>query len=135
MNDQLTLGHLAQVSMLCRSAEQSEAWYRDVLRLQHVFTFGELVFFDMNGTRLYIREVADGEWRKVSTLYFLVDDMTLAVAALEKRGVRFQGTPHMIYKDDETGVEEWFAFFDDPDGNTLALLARIAPDGVPQAPT
>ena len=37
----------------------------------------------------------------------------------------FQGAPHMIYKDDETGTEEWFAFFDDPDGNTLALLARV----------
>jgi hypothetical protein len=36
----------------------------------------------------------------------------------------------MIYKDEESGVEEWFAFFDDPDGNTLALLARVPANSV-----
>ncbi len=68
----------------------------------------------------------EAEFRKSSTLYFSVDDMTTAVADLEGRGVTFQGAPHMIYKDEDTGVEEWFAFFDDPDGNTLALLARVS---------
>ena len=127
MESQLALGPLAQVSMLCRSAAATEAWYRDVLRLPHVFTFGELVFFDCGGTRLYIRQASESEFRKSSTLYFSVDDMTSAIAALEERGVEFQGEPHMFYKDPDTGVEEWFAFFDDPDGNTLALLARLNP--------
>lgn len=31
----------------------------------------------------------------------------------------------MIFKDDKTGTEEWFAFFTDPDDNSLALHARI----------
>jgi catechol 2,3-dioxygenase-like lactoylglutathione lyase family enzyme len=127
MNNELDLGPLAQVSMLCRSAEKTEAWYRDVLRLRHVFTFGDLVFFDCGGTRLYIRQVPDAEFRLSSTLYFAVDDMTSAVQVLEERGVRFQGAPHMIFKDPESGVEEWFAFFEDVDGNSLALLARVAP--------
>lgn len=127
MNADLQLGHLAQVSMLCRSAAATEAWYRDVLRLPHIFTFGALVFFDMNGTRLYFREVSDTEFRASSTLYFAVDDITVATEELKGRGVKFQGAPHMIYKDDATGVEEWFSFFEDPDGNVLALLARVAP--------
>ena len=114
MDSTVTLGPLAQVSLLCHSAEQTEAWYRDVLRLPHIFTFGDLVFFDMNGTRLYFRQVSDEEFRKGSTLYFSVGDMTTAVTMLQQRGVRFQGAPHMIYKDEETGVEEWFSFFDDP---------------------
>jgi len=126
MNMDVALGRLAQVSMLCRSAAATEAWYRDVLRLPHIFTFGDLVFFDMNGTRLYFREVPEDEFKKGSTLYFSVEDMASAVATLEGRGVRFLGAPHMIYKDDETGVEEWFAFFDDPDGNTLSILSRVA---------
>ena len=125
MDSTVALGPLAQVSMLCRSASATEAWYRDVLRLPHIFTFGDLVFFDMGGTRLYFREVASEQFQKGSILYFSIDDMTTAVSTLEGRGVKFQGAPHMIYKDDETGVEEWFAFFDDPDGNTLALLARV----------
>jgi len=126
MESQLQLGDLAQVSMLCRSAAQTEAWYRDVLRLPHIFTFGPLVFFDMNGTRLYFREVPETEFRPSSTLYLAVGDINVATEVLRGRGVKFQGAPHMIYKDDATGLEEWFSFFEDPDGNALALLARVA---------
>jgi DNA-binding CsgD family transcriptional regulator/catechol 2,3-dioxygenase-like lactoylglutathione lyase family enzyme len=127
MESGLQLGDLAQVSMLCRSAEQTEAWYRDILRLPHIFTFGPLVFFDMNGTRLYFRQVPEAEFRLSSTLYFAVADINVTTDLLKDRGVKFQGAPHMIYKDDATAVEEWFSFFEDPDGNTLALLARVAP--------
>jgi catechol 2,3-dioxygenase-like lactoylglutathione lyase family enzyme/DNA-binding CsgD family transcriptional regulator len=127
MDNELQLGPLAQVSMLCRSAEKTEAWYRDVLRLPHVFTFGDLVFFDCGGPRLYFRQVPDEEFRLSSTLYFAVDDMAAAVSTLDGRGVKFLGAPHMIFKDPETGTEEWFAFFEDPDGNSLSLLARISP--------
>jgi catechol 2,3-dioxygenase-like lactoylglutathione lyase family enzyme len=126
MDSELSLGPLAQVSMLCRSVEQTEAWYRDVLRLPHVFTFGDLVFFECGGTRLFIRQVDEAEFRPSSILYFAVDDMTTAVSVLEARGVQFAGAPHMIFKHPDTGIEEWFAFFNDPDGNTLALLARVA---------
>jgi DNA-binding CsgD family transcriptional regulator/catechol 2,3-dioxygenase-like lactoylglutathione lyase family enzyme len=127
METVLQLGELAQVSMLCRSAEKTEAWYREMLGLPHIFTFGPLVFFDMNGTRLYFRQVPDTEFRLSSTLYFAVDDINAATDLLKGRGVKFQGAPHMIYKDDATGVEEWFSFFEDPDANVLGLLARVSP--------
>jgi catechol 2,3-dioxygenase-like lactoylglutathione lyase family enzyme len=127
MATELRLGELAQVSMLCRSVAATEAWYRDVLGLPHIFTFGTLTFFDMSGTRLYLREVPEKEFRSSSTLYFAVDDINVATDLLKGRGVKFQGAPHMIYKDDATGVEEWFSFFEDPDGNVLALLARVSP--------
>lgn len=125
MSSEIQLGELAQVSMLCRSAAVTETWYRDVLGLPHNFTFGALLFFDMNGTRLFIREVPEKEFRASSTLYFAVDDINVATNLLKDRGVKFQGAPHMIYRDDATGVEEWFSFFEDPDGNVLALLARV----------
>jgi len=127
--DELKLGPLGQVSMLSRDAARTEAWYRDVLRLPHVFTFGDLVFFDCAGTRLYFRQVPDDQWRASSILYFLVPDIQAAHDGLVERGVRFQGAPHMIYSDDATGVEEWMAFFDDPDGNTLAVMARVGGSG------
>lgn len=127
MNSEIQLGQLAQVSLLCRSAGATEAWYRDVLRLPHLFSFGPLVFLDMSGTRLYFREVPEKEFRPSSILYFAVDDINAATDLLKSRGVKFQGAPHMIYKDDATGVEEWFSFFEDPDGNVLALLARVPP--------
>ncbi len=127
LSSDIRLGALAQVSLLCRSATASEAWYRDVLGLTHIFTFGSLVFFDLAGTRLYLREVPDKEFRPGSTLYFAVGDINAATDLLKGRGAKFQGAPHMIYKDDATGVEEWFSFFEDPDGNILALTARIPP--------
>ena len=33
--------------------------------------------------------------------------------------------PHVIHRDDAAGTEEWMAFFEDPDGNTLALMSRV----------
>lgn len=123
-----TLGPLGQVSMLTRSAAKAEEWYRDTLKLGHIFTFGDLVFFDCGGTRLYIREVPDSEWRPSSILYFLVPDIEQAHRELTGRGISFSGAPHMIFRDPDTGTEEWMAFFDDPDGNTLAVMARVTAD-------
>jgi DNA-binding CsgD family transcriptional regulator/catechol 2,3-dioxygenase-like lactoylglutathione lyase family enzyme len=124
----LELGPLGQVSMYARSAAATEAWYRDVLRLPHIFTFGDLVFFDCAGIRLYLHAVGDEKWRPSSVLYFLVADIGQAHRELTERGVKFQGAPHRIYKDDTTGVEDWMAFFDDPDGNMLAIMAHVAPE-------
>lgn len=130
--NELQLGPLGQVSMLTRDAARTEGWYRDVLGLAHVFTFGDLVFFDCAGTRLYFRQVPADEWRPGSILYFVVPDIGVAHALLNERGVAFKGAPHMIYSDDATGTEEWMAFFDDPDGNTLAIMARV--EGEARAP-
>lgn len=124
-DDVLQLGPLGQVSLYATDAARTEQWYRDVLGLPHVFTFGNLVFFDCGGVRLYIHAVGADEWRKSSILYFLVPDIAAAHRQLTERGVEFSGAPHMIYSDDDTGVEEWMAFFDDPDGNTLAIMSRV----------
>jgi catechol 2,3-dioxygenase-like lactoylglutathione lyase family enzyme len=123
---EVRLGPIGQVSMLTRSASNAEGWYRDILRVPHIFTFGDLVFFDCGGTRLYIREVPDTEWRPSSILYFLVPDIGQAHVELTSRGVKFSGPPHMIFRDPETGTEEWMAFFEDPDGNVLAVMSRVA---------
>lgn len=123
----LQLGPLGQVSLYAVDAARTEAWYRDVLGLPHVFTFGDLVFFDCGGVRLYIHAVGTEKWRPGSILYFAVPDIGSAFAELASRGVHFKGAPHNIYTDAATGVEEWMAFFDDPDGNTLAIMSRVMP--------
>ena len=130
MGNDLHLGPLGQVSMLCRSAGATEPWYRDVLGLPHLFTFGELVFFDCAGTRLYLSEVSADEWRPSSILYFVVPDIGAAHETLSERGVKFSGAPHMIHRHADSGVEEWMAFFEDPDGNTLAVMARVGGEAV-----
>jgi len=123
----LRLGPLGQVSLYVRDVAAAEAFYRDTLGLAHHFTFGDLAFFDLGGTRLYVHAVDAETWRPGSVLYFLVDDIAAAQQALTGRGVRFSGAPHRIYTDEATGVEEWMTFFEDPSGNQLALMARVGP--------
>jgi catechol 2,3-dioxygenase-like lactoylglutathione lyase family enzyme len=123
----LNLGQIGQVSLFVRDLGRAEAFYRDTLGLPHIFTFGDLGFFDLAGVRLYVHAKPDDEWRPGSVLYFLVEDIRSAYEALGARGVKLTGAPHVIYTDDATGVEEWMAFFEDTEGNMLALMSRVAP--------
>ncbi len=120
------LGRLGQVALSVRDVPRSETFYGTTLGLPHLFTFGDLAFFDMAGTRLYLQRVDEAAWRPGSLLYFVVEDIHETVTTLEDRGVTFRGAPHRIHTHDD-GTEEWMAFFDDPDGNALALMARVAP--------
>ena len=122
----LRLGRVGQVSLHVRDVARAERFYGMTLGLPHHFTFGDLAFFDMAGTRLYLQAVPEERWRPGSILYFLVDDIGVAWEALQERGVKTTGAPHNIYTDEATGVEEWMAFFDDGEGNTLALMSRVS---------
>ena len=121
------LGAIGQVSLSIRDVARAERFYGETLGLPHVFTFGDLAFFDADGTRLYLHRKDEAEWRPSSILYFLVEDIHAAQESLSARSVRFTGAPHVIYTDDATGVEEWMTFFEDGEGNTLALMSRVQP--------
>ena len=131
---QLRLGPIGQVSLSIRDVERATRFYGTVLGLPHIFTFGDLAFFDAGGVRLYLHRKDEADWQPGSILYFLCDDIRDAHRQLTERGVHFSGAPHLIYTDDRTGTEEWMAFFDDGEGNTLALMSRAAPSagGPPQ---
>jgi catechol 2,3-dioxygenase-like lactoylglutathione lyase family enzyme len=128
-----TLGPLGQVSLLVRSVDRAVAFYRETLGLPYLYAFGPLAFFDLDGTRLFLRAVPDAEWQPASILYFLVSDLRVAHASLAARGVSFSSGPERMHRH-EDGTEEWMAFFADPDGNVLALMSRVRP-GTPAQPT
>jgi len=132
--DGLRLSSIGQVSLMIRDVGRAERFYGEVLGLPHVFTFGDLAFFDAGGLRLYLHRKDEEEWRPGSTLYFLVADIHDAQLELDRRGVRFTGAPHRIYTDEATGIEEWMTFFEDGEGNTLALMARVDPAGSADPP-
>ena len=117
------LGPIGQVSRTVGDIAAAEAWYRDVLGLPHLFTFGELAFFDCGGTRLYLQQ---GEVTPESCLYFRAADIHAAHRDLAGKGAEFISAPHMIHRHAD-GTEEWMAFFNDPDGRTLALMAQARP--------
>jgi DNA-binding CsgD family transcriptional regulator/catechol 2,3-dioxygenase-like lactoylglutathione lyase family enzyme len=120
------LGAIGQISLSIRDVERAERFYRDTLGLPHLFTFGDLTFFDCAGTRLYMHCRDDADWQPSSILYFTVDDIAAAYDQLTGRGVAFSGAPHLIHRHDD-GTEEWMAFFEDTEGNTLALMSRVPP--------
>lgn len=119
------LGPIGQVSLSIRDVARAENFYGEVLGLPHVFTFGDLAFFDAGGVRIYLHRKDDEDWQPGSILYFLCDDISATHASLTRAGVRFTDSPHRIFTDDATGTEEWMAFFEDGEGNTLALLSRV----------
>jgi catechol 2,3-dioxygenase-like lactoylglutathione lyase family enzyme len=116
---------LDQVSLFCRDVERSTRFYVDVLGFPHLGTYGDLAFFDMGGVRLYLHRKDDAEWQPGSYLYFLTEDIHRRTEELEAAGVAFSSAPHLIHREELTGEETWMAFFDDPDGNTLALSSRV----------
>jgi DNA-binding CsgD family transcriptional regulator/catechol 2,3-dioxygenase-like lactoylglutathione lyase family enzyme len=122
MDPEVTVTAMGQVARSVRNAAESEAWYRDVLGLPHLFTFGTMVFFDCGGVRLMLaqKDAPDAE----SILYLLVPDIRAAHAALTSRGVEVISVPHLIHTHAD-GREEWMMFFKDPEGRPLAFMTRV----------
>lgn len=122
MDKSLTIGAIGQVSRTVSDIVAAEAWYRDVLGLTHLYTFGTLSFFDCGGVRLFLSQKAPVG--PESILYLLVDDIRAMHELLTARGVEFLGAPHLIHTHAD-GTEEWMVFFNDPDGRPLALMSKV----------
>ena len=117
-----------QIAMNVTDLDATETFYRDVVGAEFIARFDPpgLLFFDFDGVRvLYERGEAKGN----SILYLWTDDIDVRVAELEAKGVRFIHRPQAVHKDEDgtfgaAGETEWMAFFEDPDGNTIALVTR-----------
>jgi catechol 2,3-dioxygenase-like lactoylglutathione lyase family enzyme len=125
VNQELRLGKIGQISRLVSDVKAAVVWYRDVLGLEHLYTYGELAFFNCAGVRLYLSQ-GGARGSQESILYFQVDDILSAHETLVSRGVKFVNAPHMIHRHAD-GTEEWLAAFEDPDGRPLQLISRAKP--------
>jgi DNA-binding CsgD family transcriptional regulator/catechol 2,3-dioxygenase-like lactoylglutathione lyase family enzyme len=120
---EFAMGPIGQIARNVRDVEEARRWYGEVLGLAHLYSFGDLAFFDCGGVRLFLSQsgqASDGE----SILYFRVDDIRLGHAALESAGVEFLNAPHLVHRH-EDGTEEWMAFFKDNEGRPLALMSQV----------
>jgi catechol 2,3-dioxygenase-like lactoylglutathione lyase family enzyme len=123
MTQPLKLGTLGQISRSVKDIKQAETWYREVLGLTHLYTYGTLAFFDCGGVRLFLSQ-AQTDPGAESILYLRVADIQKAYEELQTRGVEFIGAPHMIHRHPD-GREEWMAFFKDPEGRPLAIMSEV----------
>lgn len=123
MSGDLDLGALGQIARHVKDIAAARRWYGEVLGLRHLYSFGDLAFFDCGGVRLFLSQEG-GAQEGESILYFRVDDIRAAHAGLSARGVEFTHAPHMIHRHDD-GSEEWMAFFNDNEGRPLAIMSQV----------
>jgi methylmalonyl-CoA/ethylmalonyl-CoA epimerase len=125
----LTLGPLVQVAQHAPDLDSALGFYQDVLgaRLLGRFEPPGLALVELGGVRVLLEHAAPS-----ATLYFRVDDLDAAYAALRQQRVTLEGEPHLIHRDDAgqfgaAGEEEWMTFARDPAGNLVGLVERRAP--------
>ena len=119
----MSLGSIGQISMNAKDVDRATTFYRDTLALPFLFRFGDLSFFNCNGIRLMVSKPEKPEFdHPGSVLYFKVADIRATHEELVGKGVHFLGDPHLIARMPDH--ELWMAFFNDSEGNTLALMAE-----------
>lgn len=118
------LSAIGQIAVNAHDIPRAVRFYRDALGMRLLFEVPpKMAFFDCAGVRLMLSLPETPEYDHAgSVLYFRVDDIVAAHAAMKERGVTFAGEPHFIAKMPDH--ELWMAFFKDSEGNTLALMAE-----------
>jgi len=121
------LSSLQQVSVNVHDLPRAVAFYKEKLGVRHLFDAGPRMSFFMCdlGVRLMLAIPEKPEFDHASSiLYFKVDDIRAAHADLKGRGVPFRDDPHVVAR--LPGWEVWMAFFDDTEGNLLAITTEVA---------
>lgn len=112
---------LGQVARTVKSLEESIEFYEGKLGIPHLYSFGNLGFLDVAGSRLFLNETEELKLEE-SILYFTVVDIVRSCEELEELGVEISNQPHLIHTH-EDGTEEWMAFLKDPEGRPLGLMS------------
>ena len=118
---------IGQIALNAKDIDRAIGFYRDTLGLTLLFQAGpSLAFFDCGGVRLMIESSpTEGHDHPASILYYVVDDIVASHAALESRGVTMVDAPHLLAKMPDHDL--WMAFYEDTEGNTLALMCEVRP--------
>jgi methylmalonyl-CoA/ethylmalonyl-CoA epimerase len=118
----LSQSSVRQIAVVCKDVARATSFYRDTLGLPFLFSAGpNLSFFDCGGVRMMLSTAERKQDEQASSIiYYLVTNIEEAHAALEKKGVMFGGTPHMIAQMSDHQL--WLAEFTDSEGNGLALM-------------
>lgn len=117
------IGPIGQIHVSVSDVDRAVEFYRDRLGLPFLFQYPGMAFFDCDGIRLYLGVPENEAFASRATIYFRVEEIEVAVAALEARGISFLERPHVVHRSEST--ELWLAFFRDPDGNNLALMNEV----------
>ncbi len=119
------LRRIGQIAVIVQDLDRAVRFYRDTLGLTFLFQAPPaLAFFDCAGVRLMLT-LPEGpeDGRGTSILYYVVDDIVRAHAALAARGVEFLNPPRVIARMPDHDL--WMAAFRDSEGNLLELMCEV----------
>lgn len=123
-NDAAALSRIGQIAINAHDVDRATAFYRDVLRLRHLFRAGQLSFFDCGGVRLMLDKPENPEFDHPSSIvYFQVADIQAAFERIKAAGAKFDDQPHVIARMPDHDL--WMTFFRDTEGNVLALMSEV----------
>jgi methylmalonyl-CoA/ethylmalonyl-CoA epimerase len=118
------LSAIGQVAVTIKDLPRAIKFYRDVLGVPMLLETPAMAFFQAGDIRLMIGMSEGVQGANLSSLiYFKVDDIQAACQELEPRGVLFTHEPRLVHRGQKADL--WLAFFNDPDGNVLALMSEV----------
>ena len=122
--ERVALDKIGQIAINVKDIGRAVQFYRDTLGMKFLFEVPNLAFFDCGGVRLMLGGAEKREFdHPASVLYYKVSDINASYEALKTRGVSFIDQPHLIAKLADHDL--WMVFFNDPEGNTLALMSEV----------
>ena len=120
-----TINNIGQIAIPVSDLDASITFYRGLPGLKFLFQAPPgLAFFRCGEVRLMLEASPSGrEGARGSVIYFRTADIVNLYHELHAKGVSFIDEPHLIAKMPDH--ELWMAFFHDPSGNLLALMAEL----------
>jgi len=115
---------IGQIAVRVTDVDRAASFYQSVLGIPLLFRAPPgLAFFRVGDIRLMLSLPEEAQFdHPASILYFRVDDIAATHRTLADRGVRFRDEPHVVHRTDRMAL--WMAFFEDGEGNTLALMSE-----------
>src|SRR5215471_9731913 len=120
VSNTIDIQQIGQIAINVHDTARAVAFYRDTLGLKHLFTAGQLAFFDCGGVRLMLSPPEKPEFdHPASILYFKVDDISSAYDRLVDQTVTIEDKPHVVARMPDHDL--WMTFFRDSEGNLMGF--------------
>ena len=116
------VSEIGQIAIVVGDVAKATVFYRDILGLKFLFSAGpNMAFLAAGSVRIMLTTPQGaGVVGKNSILYFKVNDIATAHAAIIARGAEPTSQPRMIAKMPDH--ELWMAAVRDPEGNVVELM-------------